>query len=373
MMAMRRWGTSSVVNSTTANDQKTPQVSGLRGGGYVVVWEDTSQPGSTAVKFQRFDALGAKVGAETVVPSPDGSGHQDSPSIASLNDGSFAIAHQDHDVGANQITISRYSAGGTLLGQGQATSKGQTPHIRANEFDTGYSVAYAREIGSATGVAVLLLQANGSVTSDRLIDNNGTSPQMTLNSGVVFSKPGSAPGTFAYQIGSNPAYDVQVSGIVDKPHYASGGAYAFAVFTEVLTSGQHRAMIVACSSSYGTTDPVDLAPIIGQASAEDINIFGHDDGTFTLLWSEVSPSSPASREIHIRQIAPGENSSVVAAGPEITLSLLMVDWLSFGSMRRALLMEMVRASSNSFLIRARALYKAVTVSPSKKPWWAMTP
>ncbi len=119
-MSIRLWGTEKPVNTTTGNGQTAPVVTALQNGGYVIAWADDMGAGASAVKFQRFDAAGNKVGAETVVLS-DGEGNQDQVSICTLSNGTFVIAHQDADPTispmASSTALTRFAADGTFLGQ----------------------------------------------------------------------------------------------------------------------------------------------------------------------------------------------------------------------------------------------------------------
>ena len=87
------------VNSTTTNSQDNPDVAGLNGGGYVVVWESTGQDdglgtgsgASEGVYAQLYDADGNTVGGEFHVSGSQTSGDQDDARVVALNDGGFVI------------------------------------------------------------------------------------------------------------------------------------------------------------------------------------------------------------------------------------------------------------------------------------------
>ncbi len=119
-MSIRLWGQETLVNTTAANGQTAPVVTALQNGGYVIAWVDDMGAATSAVKFQRFDAFGNKVGLETIVPS-DGEGDQDQVSICTLSNGTFVIAHQDADPTispvASSTALTRFAADGTFLGQ----------------------------------------------------------------------------------------------------------------------------------------------------------------------------------------------------------------------------------------------------------------
>ena len=78
------------VNTEVDSSQLNSKVEQLGDGGFVVVWQGHSA-GEYDIHGQRFDAAGAKVGAEFVVPSAAGS-VEDQPSIALRDDGTLALA-----------------------------------------------------------------------------------------------------------------------------------------------------------------------------------------------------------------------------------------------------------------------------------------
>ena len=69
-------GSEFLVNTSIANSQQFPSVAGLAGGGFVVTWSDTSGLGGDpdgAIKAQRYDASGNRVGSEFLVNTQTGS------------------------------------------------------------------------------------------------------------------------------------------------------------------------------------------------------------------------------------------------------------------------------------------------------------
>ena len=89
------------VNTTTADSQFSPIVTGLSGGGYVVTWESI-QP-NRAVFAQHYDASGAPVGGETRLNATPKSvfGH----SVAGLTGGGYAGAWDAHTSGPTTDNI----------------------------------------------------------------------------------------------------------------------------------------------------------------------------------------------------------------------------------------------------------------------------
>jgi Ca2+-binding RTX toxin-like protein len=99
-----------------------PVVTGLAGGGFVIAWQGYGgalDPFDLAVKAQRFDAAGVKLGGELVVNTAV-SNSQGSPSIATLANGGFVVSWattnsaQDGHFGAVKAQI--FDAAGSMMG-----------------------------------------------------------------------------------------------------------------------------------------------------------------------------------------------------------------------------------------------------------------
>jgi Ca2+-binding RTX toxin-like protein len=97
-----------LVNSTVFNSQQSPGITALPSGGFVVSWEDwsatTGADVSIAVRLQAFDAVGGKIGGETVVNTTITSSNVD-PSIAALADGRVAVSWTDSSSSNKNIRV----------------------------------------------------------------------------------------------------------------------------------------------------------------------------------------------------------------------------------------------------------------------------
>lgn len=112
-----------LVNSATRADQFQPTITGLVSGGFVVSWADLSAEGGDfsgfGIKAQKFDASGAKIGAEFLVNTSI-INSQFVPTITGLASGGFVIGWQDyigqvHNV-VNIFKAQHYDAGGARVG-----------------------------------------------------------------------------------------------------------------------------------------------------------------------------------------------------------------------------------------------------------------
>jgi Ca2+-binding RTX toxin-like protein len=89
-------GSEFVIPALRSGDQYDGHVTALPDGGFVVAWTSGSRAEGQTVRAQQFDANGLALGDEIQV-NPGGSGHY-GPSIATLTDGSVAIAWTDESV-----------------------------------------------------------------------------------------------------------------------------------------------------------------------------------------------------------------------------------------------------------------------------------
>ena len=105
-----------LVNTFTSNAQEYAAVAMDSDGDFVVTWSSQLQDGSGyGVYFQRFDADGVKLGAETRVNSTT-SGEQDLSSIGIADDGSFVVTFSDLSLNAGDVFAQRYNSTGNALG-----------------------------------------------------------------------------------------------------------------------------------------------------------------------------------------------------------------------------------------------------------------
>uniref|UniRef100_UPI000AC37846 beta strand repeat-containing protein n=1 Tax=Sphingomonas sp. CCH10-B3 TaxID=1768757 RepID=UPI000AC37846 len=104
-------GSEILVNTATANNQDTPQITALSSGGFVVTWVDNSlgvggAGGDTnfaAVKAQVFGVSGARVGSEILVNSTT-AGDQGNPQVTALPSGGFVVTWADASAGGGSNT-----------------------------------------------------------------------------------------------------------------------------------------------------------------------------------------------------------------------------------------------------------------------------
>jgi Ca2+-binding RTX toxin-like protein len=112
-MALTFWDTQQTVNTTTTGDQFQPKVTQLADGSIVVVYEAYVSVTDTDIMFQRYDALGNRIGGETVV-NPPSTNYQLRSDITALSTGGFVVTYADFQT--HQLFAQKYTAGGVADG-----------------------------------------------------------------------------------------------------------------------------------------------------------------------------------------------------------------------------------------------------------------
>lgn len=118
------------VNTVTTGSQSEPRIRHAPGGGFVVVWQSYVQaPGRTSVRAQRFDASGDLVGDELQVETTTAQ-DQRRPDVGITSTGDFVVVweseQQDGDQGS--VHAQRFSSDGARLGG----------ELQVNSWTTGH-------------------------------------------------------------------------------------------------------------------------------------------------------------------------------------------------------------------------------------------
>lgn len=136
-------GSEILVNTYTPGDQKLPDVAPLPDGGFVVVWETTSQDAEgSGIMMRLFDGDDVPVTAELLVNTTTQGGQQ-TPAVASFSDGEFVVAWEsrEQDGSLGGIYFQRFDENGTKLGVETAanvftSSNQQSPDVATLPGDT---------------------------------------------------------------------------------------------------------------------------------------------------------------------------------------------------------------------------------------------
>jgi len=171
------------VNTYTSNHQYNPSTTALADGGFVVTWMSYNQDGSDdGIYAQRYDASGNTQGSEFQVNTYTSSG-QHSPSITALADGGFVVTWESYyqDGSNSSIYAQRYDASGNTLGSefqvNTYTSSGQhSPSITALA-DGGFVVTWQsyNQDGDSSGIYAQRYDEDGNSVGAEFQVNTYTS------------------------------------------------------------------------------------------------------------------------------------------------------------------------------------------------------
>ena len=203
-----------LVNTTTAGNQSDASVTALVGGGFVVVWQDASQTGDdtsgSAVRGQIFNAHGQAVGSEFLVNTTT-AGNQSDPSVTSLAGGEFVVTWEDasqtgDDTSGSAIRGQAFSATGQTVGSEFLVNT----TTAGNQSDPSVTSLAGGGVAvaweDATGVRAQIFDDPPSLTITDVDDTNIESATVAITSGFV---PGEDVLGFSDQNGitGNSSYD----------------------------------------------------------------------------------------------------------------------------------------------------------------------
>ena len=258
-MALALWNAQQTVNTTTAGIQDQPHITQLTDGTMVVAWVDYSS-GNQDVKFQRFDALGNKIGVETLAHGASAS-DQTACDITALSTGGYVISYWD--VQANTLFAQKFAASGTLDGGAIALSNppyldlfGVPPRIQATQ----------------NGEFVVVYETNNYVTGTSGADLVG---RVVNAAGVP---------QVAFSIATASAGNQYVSSIT-----ATGAGFVVAWYDEASSHTKLRIFSqtgTAFSAEVLLPDAAHLADIQFAPSITQLS-----NGNFVATWSDSTPTS----------------------------------------------------------------------------------
>ncbi|UVO51672.1 tandem-95 repeat protein [Sphingomonas sp. SUN019] len=185
-----------LVNTTTTGLQTDPTITALADGGFVAIWTDGSASGAdvsgNAVRGQRYDALGNRVGTEFLVNTTTANA-QELASVAALSGGGFVVTWSDSSTAADPdlqgIRAQVFDAGGAKVGSellvNTQTRLGQTNSTVTGLADGGFAVSWTDGSGrgvdtSGTGVKAQLFTAAGARSGSEFLVNSTTGASQTF-------------------------------------------------------------------------------------------------------------------------------------------------------------------------------------------------
>lgn len=165
-------GGEELVNSVTEGGQDFASVSALPGGGFIVVWEDSSLQGGdrffTSIKGRIFGVDGEPAGPEFLVNSTvDNSQYQ--PSVTALEDGRFVVSWSDNSAFRFDVRARIFTAEGVPVGEDFVVNT----WTDGDQYDT--------EIAALPGGGFVVIWDEQSVDAE---DGGGVRAQVFSPSGV---------------------------------------------------------------------------------------------------------------------------------------------------------------------------------------------
>ncbi len=187
-------GSETLVNTYTTDDQFAPVVTALSGGGYVVTWTSFDQlgDGTSDVFFQRYDASGNPVGAETQANTTT-AGSQYYQATTALPGGGFAITYESREAipGVDGVVVQLFNASGAKVGteipvglNGSDVGFMYASSTVLNQVSTStaaFVAAFASEADSTNGYNIVIQRASatGALVGSATIVNTTLAGEQT--------------------------------------------------------------------------------------------------------------------------------------------------------------------------------------------------
>lgn len=175
------------VNTTTIGSQATPNVTGLKDGGYVVTWHTETTSNGRDVYAQRYGSDGSAIGNEFTVNTYTSSGQWDAK-VTDLEDGGYVITwyswqqdgNADSTVESYGIYAQRFDKNGVKIGDEIAVNSANTsdqkdPHI-TSLADGGFVIVWESdgEDGADLGIYGRKFDATGNAAGTEFKVNSYT-------------------------------------------------------------------------------------------------------------------------------------------------------------------------------------------------------
>ncbi len=97
-----------LVNTTTSGWQSLPSISSVSGGGFVVVWQDSSS-GTADIRGQLYSSVGQPIGGQLLVNTTT-SGFEVDPTMTGLTTSGFVVSWVDKNLFTSDIQARFYSS-----------------------------------------------------------------------------------------------------------------------------------------------------------------------------------------------------------------------------------------------------------------------
>jgi len=276
-------GNDFMLNTTTTGTQSAPSVTSLSNGNFVVTWADSSTSGGdnsgSAVRGQVFAANGTKSGAEFLVNTTT-SGDQSEPSVTGLTGGGFVVTWTDSSNSGDDSSVA--AVRGQVFAANGTTS--------GTEFLVNTTTANAQSnpvITSLTGGGFVVTWSDASVS--------GGDTSFDAVRGQVFAADGT-------KSGAEFLVNTATSNFQNQASVASltSGGFVVTWTDGSLTNGDasgdavHGQVFAADGTKSGDEFLVNTTTIGAQNLS---SVTGLPDGGFVVTWSEASGSGDVRGQI----------------------------------------------------------------------------
>jgi hypothetical protein len=258
------------VNTTIANDQRSPSVAMAPDGRFVVTWNGYTGT-SYEIYAQRYDASGVAQGAETLVNTTT-AGDQIIAVASMDNDANYVVIWEGPDSNGDGIYGQRYNSAGVAQGSEFQISTGNfpqgTPSVTMRPGG-GFFVTWestGQDSGSTLGIYVRQYDASGNaITAETLVNTTVAGSQVNASSAVnntgslVVAYGGQSAVSTADAMFQRYTYtdvNVTASGLVTTE------AGATATFTVVLASAPTANVTVGFSLADGTEGSLSASSLL---------------------------------------------------------------------------------------------------------------
>ena len=308
-MAVLKWKSEFLVNTTTAGNQYEPSVTALRDGGFAIAWFDEGSV-DDAIRWQRFDALGAKVGVEHVAA---GIGNQVQPDLVQLADDSLWIVQRDEDGSTFDIAGQVFNLDGIKIRtQDPSSNLAQALYgpVVASLGANGSVAAFTNGTVNGGDIQIKYFDAAGAAGASFTVNTNTTSLGALQNEVAIAASPNGNRVVLAWRDHGVDSSDIRgrvltanglafsgeftfntnVSNVQALPAVAWLDDYRFvAVWTGFLADGssfgvQYKVFYENGAVAIGES-PVNSTTLGAQSDAD---VTALPDGGFAVVWTDSS-------------------------------------------------------------------------------------
>uniref|UniRef100_UPI0037C894E8 Ig-like domain-containing protein n=1 Tax=Polynucleobacter sp. TaxID=2029855 RepID=UPI0037C894E8 len=168
-------GAEFLANATNLDSQRAPSVYGLNDGGFVVVWQAYGQDGNLNGVYGRvFGSAGEPRGDEFQVNRVRVDGSQENPDVIGLSGGGFLVVWQDTSPGASLIYSKAYDQAGRSMVFGISDS-GEAVSLFGDQLKPSGNSDYGFEDNSGRIASLRITFASGYIAGEDVLEFKGLS------------------------------------------------------------------------------------------------------------------------------------------------------------------------------------------------------